>query len=74
MLICFYLVNLAVGHFEDVQWNEEAFELLVIDEDTKELVKAVVTNRVNAQEHTDVIRGKGNGLFILLHGYYFLNP
>lgn len=50
-------------------WNEEAFELLVIDPETKELVKAVVTNQVNAEEHTDVIRGKGNGLFILLHGY-----
>lgn len=49
-------------------WNEEAFELLVIEEDTKELVKAVVTNQLYSEDHADVIRGKGNGLFILLHG------
>ncbi|RYP92936.1 hypothetical protein DL770_000986 [Monosporascus sp. CRB-9-2] len=61
-------VTLEVGFIEDVTWNEEAFELLVIDEATKELVKAVVTNQLYAEDHADVIRGKGNCLFILLHG------
>ncbi|KAI8168695.1 hypothetical protein K4K49_000312 [Colletotrichum sp. SAR 10_70] len=34
-------VRLDVEFIEDVQWNEEAFEYLVIDDNTKELVKAV---------------------------------
>ncbi|KAI0968984.1 ATPase [Xylaria arbuscula] len=61
-------VTLRVGFIEDVTWNEEAFKLLVIDESTKELIQAVVTNQLQAEDHTDMIHGKGNGLFILLHG------
>ncbi|KAI1324721.1 hypothetical protein F5Y16DRAFT_411850 [Xylariaceae sp. FL0255] len=61
-------VTLRVDYIEDVVWNKEAFELLVLEEGTKELVQAVVTNQLQAEDHADVIRGKGNGLFILLHG------
>ncbi|KAI8295937.1 AAA family ATPase [Colletotrichum sp. SAR 10_98] len=39
-----------------------------IDEETKELVQAVVTTKLRADQNTDLIVGKGNGLFILLHG------
>ncbi|KAK2031771.1 P-loop containing nucleoside triphosphate hydrolase protein [Colletotrichum zoysiae] len=53
---------------EDVQWNEEAFKQLVIEDSTKELVEAVVTHQLQEEGDTDLIRGKGNGLFILLHG------
>ena len=63
------IVELDIGLVEDVHWNEEAFDLLVLEPQTKELVKAVVLNQLNAEESTDVIHGKGNGLFILLHGY-----
>ncbi|KDN68602.1 putative ATPase [Colletotrichum sublineola] len=49
-------------------WNREAFEDLVIEPKTKDLVKAVVMNRLASEESTDLIQGKGNGLFILLHG------
>lgn len=52
----------------DVVWNTEAFDFLVIDEETKLLVQAIVTNRLRSSENTDLISGKGNGLFILLHG------
>ncbi|KAF7556186.1 hypothetical protein G7Z17_g1665 [Cylindrodendrum hubeiense] len=61
-------VNLDVHYIEDVIWNTEAFDFLVIDEQTKELVQAVVTNQLHANENADLIKGKGNGLFILLHG------
>ncbi|KAK1977836.1 ATPase [Colletotrichum cereale] len=61
-------VKLEVAFIEDVKWNEEAFKQLVIEENTKELVEAVVTHQLQAEENTDLIRGKGNGLFILLHG------
>ncbi|KAF6808464.1 AAA family ATPase [Colletotrichum sojae] len=61
-------VKLEVAFLEDVEWNDQAFEHLVIDAETKELVKAVVTTQLRAEENTDLIYGKGNGLFILLHG------
>lgn len=62
-------MKLEVAFLQDVRWNNEAFDHLVIDKETKELVKAVVTTRLRAEENTDIIDGKGNGLFILLHGY-----
>ncbi|KAL7911733.1 P-loop containing nucleoside triphosphate hydrolase protein [Trichoderma velutinum] len=61
-------ITLNVHYIEDVVWNIEAFEFLVIDQETKDMIKAVVTNQVRASQNTDLIRGKGNGLFILLHG------
>ncbi|KAI0167966.1 aaa family ATPase [Pestalotiopsis sp. NC0098] len=61
-------LGLSVADIRDVEWNENAFELLVLEPTTKELVEAVVTHRILADEHTDLIQGKGNGLFLLLHG------
>lgn len=67
------LVNLYVHHIKDVVWNTAAFDFLVIDPETKTLIRAVVTNHIRGQEHTDLISGKGDGLFILLHGWvYFM--
>ena len=50
----------------------EAFDSLVVDDDTKELVKALVTNQLAKEKGTDVLDGKGNGLVILLHGSVLL--
>ncbi|KAF5689947.1 aaa family atpase [Fusarium circinatum] len=61
-------VKLEVDLLEEVTWNEEAFDLLVMESQTKELVEAVVTNHLDEDGDTDLIHGKGNGLFILLHG------
>ncbi|KAM0546980.1 hypothetical protein ACHAPJ_010642 [Fusarium lateritium] len=61
-------VKLDVAYLREVTWNKEAFELLVMEPGTKELVEAVVTNHMDEDRNTDVIHGKGNGLFILLHG------
>ncbi|KAF4438887.1 aaa family atpase [Fusarium acutatum] len=61
-------VKLEVDSLQEVTWNEEAFDLLVMERQTKELVEAVVTNHLDEDRDTDVIHGKGNGLFILLHG------
>ncbi|KAG5806366.1 hypothetical protein H9Q74_009100 [Fusarium xylarioides] len=61
-------VKLEVDLLQEVTWNEEAFDLLVMERQTKELVEAVVTNHLGEDRDTDVIHGKGNGLFILLHG------
>ena len=52
----------------DVVWNKEAFRALVLSDKTKELVRALVTTKLQADQGTDLIRGKGSGLTILLHG------
>ena len=57
-----------VDLIKEVEWNKEAFKNLVVDEETKELVQALVTNRLEAERGTDMIEDKGNGLTILLHG------
>ncbi|KAM0302826.1 hypothetical protein ACHAO8_011542 [Botrytis cinerea] len=61
-------VNLQVALTEEVVWHEESFESLVIDPEAKELIIALITNKLEAERNTDVIPGKGNGLIILLHG------
>lgn len=61
-------VTLEVHHLTDVRWNAKAFDYLVINQETKELIKAVVTKQLGIQSKSDLIQGKGNGLFILLHG------
>jgi hypothetical protein len=53
---------------EDVVWHDESFQSLVIDPEAKELIIALITNKLEAERNTDVIPGKGNGLVILLHG------
>lgn len=61
-------VPIKVAHIAPVEWNTEAFDSLVINEDTKELVQALVTNQLAKEKGTDLMEGKGNGLVILLHG------
>jgi AAA+ superfamily predicted ATPase len=62
------IVNLDVDLIQEVEWNKKAFENLVIEEETKELVQALITNRLVSEKGTDMIDDKGNGLTILLHG------
>jgi len=61
-------VDIEVDWIEEVQWNKKAFENLVVDDETKHLVKALVSNQLKTEMSTDLISGKGNGLIILLHG------
>jgi SpoVK/Ycf46/Vps4 family AAA+-type ATPase len=61
-------VDLIVDRISDVKWNKQAFRSLVIDQGTKELVQALVTNQLAEEQGTDLIDGKGNGLIMLLHG------
>ncbi|KAK4206269.1 Fidgetin-like protein 1 [Rhypophila decipiens] len=60
--------SLLVKHMHPVRWNKRAFEQLVLDNQKKELIEAMVTIHMNSNMSTDVIEGKGKGLIILLHG------
>ena len=66
--LTFPSVDIEVDRIQDVNWNKKAFENLVVDEETKHLVKALISNQIKAEKSTDLISGKGNGLIILLHG------
>ncbi|KAF2237724.1 P-loop containing nucleoside triphosphate hydrolase protein [Viridothelium virens] len=60
--------TLLVSNTGEVEWNEAAFDTVVLAEDTKTLVKALVMNMIEPGNATDIISGKGNGLVMLLHG------
>ncbi|KAL2810572.1 hypothetical protein BDW59DRAFT_168122 [Aspergillus cavernicola] len=64
----FWDFNLQVDHIYHIQRDKAAFDNLVIDQDTKELIQALVMNQLEAERGTDIISGKGNGLIMLLHG------
>lgn len=51
-----------------MSWNKNAFSHLVADPEMKELVQALVTNKIAAERGTDLMENKGNGLIMLLHG------
>ncbi|KAF1995862.1 P-loop containing nucleoside triphosphate hydrolase protein [Amniculicola lignicola CBS 123094] len=61
-------VTLEVDQIREVSWNKRSFEYLVIDNESKELVQALVTNQIARQQGNDMIERKGNGLIILLEG------
>ncbi|KAI1168284.1 hypothetical protein F5B18DRAFT_646814 [Nemania serpens] len=60
--------DLDIDQVCDVDWNDQAFNNLVADEDTKEFILALVTNQLADERGTDLIENKGNGLILLLHG------
>ena len=55
-------------HIRPLKWKKDAFETLAVDEDTKELITALVSNKIAADRGTDLMAGKGTGLIVLLHG------
>lgn len=63
-----FQVDIEVDNISDISWNKDAFKTLAIEEQSKELVDALVNNKINADKATDRVSGKGNGLILLLHG------
>lgn len=61
-------MDLEVDLISDVKWNTKSFDNLVIDAKAKELIQALVSHQIESEKGTDLIRRKGNGLIILLHG------
>ncbi|KAJ5369035.1 uncharacterized protein N7496_008795 [Penicillium cataractarum] len=60
--------SLLVQHIRNIDWNEGAFDKIVMQNHKKELIKALVTVHATSTKSTDIIEGKGNALIILLHG------
>ncbi|KJZ79451.1 hypothetical protein HIM_00920 [Hirsutella minnesotensis 3608] len=63
-------LELSVSAVKDITWNETAWDSLVLDSSTKDLIKALVQSRKYHATQTidDVIQGKGKGLVTVLHG------
>lgn len=62
----------AVADIEEIQWSSDPFNCLVIPEDDREVIMALVEARNRhigqepVSEFDDVVAGKGRGLNILL--------
>ncbi|KAL9124055.1 MAG: hypothetical protein Q9217_006581 [Psora testacea] len=63
-------LEFAVSGINDIQWNEGAFDSLMIPEDQKAVVRALVESHAYEAKKNidDVIQGKGRGLVAVLHG------
>ncbi|KAF4988519.1 hypothetical protein FDECE_15006 [Fusarium decemcellulare] len=63
-------LEFTVSGLKDIKWNEKAWDSLVLEDGTKDLIKALVESRKYHAANTidDVIQGKGKGLVTVLHG------
>ncbi|KAK0663456.1 hypothetical protein QBC41DRAFT_24026 [Cercophora samala] len=63
-------LEFTVSGVKEIQWNETAYDSLVLESKTKDIVKALVeSHKYHAAESIDdVIQGKGRGLVAVLHG------
>jgi hypothetical protein len=61
-------VSLLTAGIEPVVWDKAAFENLAIEKDTKELIQALIRNKIKSDQSIDFVKGKGTGLIVLLHG------
>jgi DNA polymerase III delta prime subunit len=58
-----------VDNLSPIDWNEQCFDQLVLQEQQKKLVQALVTEHIsNKSGFDDIIKGKGKGLVLVLHG------
>ena len=58
--------DVLVDGLEEIQWQEDIFERLVLPEKRKMMVKALV--RHSSDSFQDLVQGKGEGTLFLLYG------
>ncbi|PYH48889.1 ATP-binding protein [Aspergillus saccharolyticus JOP 1030-1] len=63
-------LEFSISGISEIEWNEDAFSSLVLPDNQKSIVKALVESHTfrAAQNIDDVIQGKGKGLVAVLHG------
>ncbi|OBT65924.1 hypothetical protein VE03_05483 [Pseudogymnoascus sp. 23342-1-I1] len=63
-------LEFTVSGIKEIVWNDGAYESLVLENNTKDIVKALVESHKYhpAESIDDVIQGKGKGLVAVLHG------
>ncbi|KAH8725628.1 hypothetical protein GQ44DRAFT_615546 [Phaeosphaeriaceae sp. PMI808] len=65
-----YWLEFSLSGIDEIKWNDEAFDSLVLHDHIKQNLKGLVSShRFNAAKTIDdVIQGKGKGLNVVLHG------
>jgi len=63
-------LEFTISGISDIEWNADAFASLVLPNNQKSIVKALVESHTfhAAENIDDVIQGKGKGLVAVLHG------
>jgi hypothetical protein len=63
-----YLAEFAVADLKEFRWNTSAFDSVVLPEDNKDIIQALVKGHATKsnRQFVDVVRGKGQSLVILL--------
>ena len=63
-------LEFTISGISDIVWNEGAFDSLVLPDNQKKIVKALVSSHAfhASQNIDDIIAGKGKGLVAVLHG------
>ncbi|KAI0902231.1 P-loop containing nucleoside triphosphate hydrolase protein [Annulohypoxylon nitens] len=62
-------LDFLVDKVAPIEWNEKCFDDLVLDQDTKKTVQAVVATHSSSRDgFDDIVKGKGQGLVCVLHG------
>ncbi|KAG9690199.1 P-loop containing nucleoside triphosphate hydrolase protein, partial [Aureobasidium melanogenum] len=62
-------IDMFIDELSPVQWNEQCFDQLVLAPRQKKLVQALVTEHIcQKSDFDDIIKGKGKGLVLVLHG------
>ena len=63
-------LEFTISGIKSITWNEGAYDSLVLEDNTKSIVKALVESHKYhpAESIDDVIQGKGKGLVAVLHG------
>jgi hypothetical protein len=58
----------AVAHIEEIVWDPSSFECLVIPNEKKSIIRALAeSHKIEAERpFDDFVKGKGQGLIILL--------
>ncbi|KAK7064773.1 AAA family ATPase [Favolaschia claudopus] len=63
-------LQMFIENYSDIVWTEGSFDLLVLPETSKTLVRALVTSHLRTEQSKFdyVVKGKGRGLVAVLHG------
>lgn len=63
-------LEFAVSKIGEISWNTDAFDSLILPDNQKSIVKALVSSHAfhPSQSIDDIIAGKGKGLVAVLHG------
>jgi DNA polymerase III delta prime subunit len=63
-------LEFSLSGIREIEWNERAYESLVLPKNQKHVVKALVSSHKfhAAETIDDVVQGKGRGLVFVLHG------